>query len=169
MSDAFKQILITPTVKHRGGNVMVWGSFNDTQVGNLTIIDERLTAAKYIELLNENLFQSIEKFRVDRTYVFQHDNDPKHTTKIVNKFIDENGTSVLPWPPQSMDLNPTEHLWDELERQIPKTQRYTKSKFITAIESKWNEITADTLKKLINSMPRRLLEVIKVKGYQTSY
>ena len=59
-----------------------------------------------------------------------------------------------------------EHQWDELERQIPKNQRYEKSKFITAMKSKWNEVTADTLKKLINSMPRRLL---KPKGYQTSY
>ena len=58
---------------------MMWGCFDDTQVGNLTIIDGRLTAAKYIELLNENLFQSIEKFGVNRAYVFQHDNDPKHS------------------------------------------------------------------------------------------
>ena len=67
---------------------MIWGCFNDTQVGNLTIIDGKLTAAKYIELLNENLFQSIEKFGVDRAYVFQYDNDSKHTAKIVNKFFE---------------------------------------------------------------------------------
>ena len=40
---------------------------------------------------------------------------------------------------------------------------------IIAIKSKWNDFTADTLKKLINSMPRRLLEIIKAKGYQTSH
>ena len=45
--DTFKQTLITPTVKHGGGNIMIWGCFNDTEVGNLTIIDGRLTAAKY--------------------------------------------------------------------------------------------------------------------------
>ena len=49
---------MTPTVKHGSGNMMTWGCFNDTQVGNLTIVDGRLTAAKYIEALNENLFQS---------------------------------------------------------------------------------------------------------------
>ena len=71
---------MTPTVKHGSGNMMTWGCFNDTQVGNLTIIDGRLTAAIYIEL-NENLFQSTEKFGVDRAYVFQHDNDPATHSK----------------------------------------------------------------------------------------
>ena len=53
--------LSNTTVKHSGGNITTWGCFNDTQVGNLTTIDGRLTAAKYIELLNENLFQSKSK------------------------------------------------------------------------------------------------------------
>ena len=75
---------------------------------------------------------------------------------------------MLPWPPQSPDLNSIEHLRNELERQIPRNQRYTKLDFNTAIKSKWNEITANTLKTLINSMPRRLLEV-EAKSYILSY
>ena len=49
------------------------------------------------------------------------------------------------------------------------SDKFQKIKDIQNRKSKWNEITADTLKKLIDSMPRRLLEVIKAKSYQTFY
>ncbi|CAK9810849.1 Transposable element Tc1 transposase [Anthophora quadrimaculata] len=167
--EAFKQNVITSTVKHGGGSIMLWGCFNNENVGKLTIIDGILTAAKYIDILKENLFPSIQKFGPDTEYIFQHDNDPKHTAKIVKKFIDKNNISLLSWPLQSPDLNPIEHLWDELDRKIPKSDRYTKPKLIAALKKAWDEVQSKTLKKLIHSMPNRLLEVIKAKGYQTAY
>ena len=41
------------------------------------------------------------------------DNDPKHTSKVVAKWLKDNKVKVLEWP--SPDLNPTEHLWAELK------------------------------------------------------
>ena len=148
---------------------MVWGCFNNENLGKLTFIDGVLTAAKYINILEENLFPSIEKFRLNNKFIFQHDNDPKHTAKIVQNFIGEKNISLLSWPPQSPDLNPIEHLWEELKRQIPKSERYSKTKFMAALQKSWDNIKPSILKKLIRSMPNRLQEVIKAKGYQTSY
>ncbi len=39
-----------------------------------------------------------------RGWVFQHDNDPKHTTKATKEWLKKKHIKVLEWPSQSPDL-----------------------------------------------------------------
>lgn len=51
---------IQKTVKHGGGNILVWGCFSWAGVGNLAKIDGIMTADVYIDIINENLEVFVE-------------------------------------------------------------------------------------------------------------
>ncbi|KAI3377902.1 hypothetical protein L3Q82_009033 [Scortum barcoo] len=68
-----------PTVKHGGGNIMLWGCFSAKEPGRLIRVKERMNGAMYREILSENLLPSARALKMKCGWVFQHDNDPKHT------------------------------------------------------------------------------------------
>ncbi|CDR18374.1 unnamed protein product [Oncorhynchus mykiss] len=71
-----------PTVKHGGGNIILWGCFSAKGTGRLHRIEGRMDAAMYREILANNLIPSVRALKMGRGWVFQHDNDPKHTGQL---------------------------------------------------------------------------------------
>lgn len=167
--EAFKTKNLLPTVKHGGGSVMVWGCLSSSGVGNLVFIDGIMDQYGYLNILRNNLKQSAEKLGLGCRYVFQQDNDPKHTAKRVKEWLIHNVPKQLKTPPQSPDLNPIEHLWDELGRRVKNHNTRTKEELKTALQTEWNTINNQVTKKLVMSMRNRLLEIVKAKGGPTSY
>ncbi|KAI4904029.1 hypothetical protein NFI96_024776 [Prochilodus magdalenae] len=76
-----------PTVEHWGGGIMLWGCVSAHGTGRLHCIKERRTGAMYCEILGNNLLPSVRALKMGRGWVFQHDNDPKHTARITKEWL----------------------------------------------------------------------------------
>ena len=50
--------------------------------------------------------------------IFQQDNVPKHTSKLVNEWFWANGFKVVMWPAPSFELNPIEHLMEYVNKCV---------------------------------------------------
>ena len=90
----------------------------------------------------------------------QHHNDPKHRDHIVTKWLDEKGVERLKWSSFSPDLNPMEHIWDEVERRMRKEKAKNEFELKQALLKTWYKIGNDVTKKLVHSVPNRLHQVI---------
>lgn len=160
---------LVPTVKHGGGSIMVWGCMSAAGVGKLHFIEGVMDHRMYIRILKENLSASAEKLGLKGKYIFQQDNDPKHTAENTRLWLLYNTPQQLKTPPQSPDMNPIEHLWKILDDAIRKRRISNKNELKQALKEEWDKIPSIVTINLISSMPHRLQAVIDAKGNPTKY
>lgn len=156
------------TVKHGGGSVIVWGCFSWYGVGPIHRIEGIMNAQMYKDIM-KNVMLPYATEEMPLIWKFQHDNDPKHTAKIIRTFFQEESMTVLEWPPQSPDLNPIENLWEIVDKKINRSNATNLTELWNQIKIAWYSITSDECKSLVDSMCGRCAEVIKNNGYPTKY
>jgi DDE superfamily endonuclease/Transposase len=158
---------VRPTVKHEH-SIMVWGCFSYAGLGNVYHIQDILTAARYVRILSGQMRPSADRL-IGPNYIFQQDNDPKHTAKVTKKYFETKNIQVLEWPSMSPDLNPIENLWHELKKLIHEEKITSKHDILAVLKRCWEMIPKDYLENLVQSMPRRIDMVIANKRLWTDY
>ncbi|KAM7407138.1 hypothetical protein PAMA_003055 [Pampus argenteus] len=160
---------ITPTVKHGGENIQVWGCFAYSGVGHLHRIDYSLTKEEYHSILERHVIPS-GLHLCGEGFILQQDNDPKHISKLCKNYlktkVDQRVLTVMDFPLQSPDLNPIEHLWGHLKTEKAKHSVTSREALWNIIKSCWDNVCHQVLHKLVESMPARVHAVIKAKGGQ---
>jgi transposase len=164
--------LVKETKKFGGGSLMMWGCMLWEGVGYACKIDGKMDGELYTKILQDELQDSLAHYGKDPSSItFQQDNDPKHKSKIATNWFEDHGFKVLPWPAQSPDLNPIEHLWDHLKRKLGEYERVPGGilELWERVQVEWEKIEPEVCQNLIESMPRRVAAVVKANGGHTKY
>jgi hypothetical protein len=77
---------------------MLWWCFAAGGTGALHKIDGIMRTKNDVDKLKQHLKTSVRKLKLCRKWVFQMDKDPRHTSKVVAKWLKDNKVKILEWP-----------------------------------------------------------------------
>ena len=97
------------------------------------------------------------------------DNDPKHTSKVVAKWLKDNKVKVLEWPSQSPDLKPIAHLWAGLKNCVRARKPTSLIQLHQPCQEEWAKIHPTYCGKLVEGYQKRFTQVKQFKGNATKY
>ena len=107
-----------------------------------------LNQDQYRKILNDEMLPSAQNLFGSNSYIFQQDNDPKHTAKLTRKWFGDNGVTTLDWPAQSPDVNPIENLWSQLDRNLKLRAPKHENELFEVLQKGWNDLSTSYVEGL---------------------
>ena len=143
---------------------MFLGCICNEGVGTLTDVEGNITSAKYIDILDNNLWPVVAKYE-NNQLIFQDVNAPVNQSVQTTLWKYSNDVDFLDWPSQSPDLNIIENIWKVTKIQLQRKQHtiHSKGDLIRAFTRIWYSFSSVYILNLYRNLPRRLRHVIKAK------
>ncbi len=141
---------------------MLWGCFSAKGTGQL----HRIKGTGPCTVRARSL-KPARALKMGRGWLFQHDNDPKHTAKATKEWLKKKYIKVLEWPSQSPDLNPIENLWRELKVRVAKRQPRNLNDLERICKEEWDKIPPEMCANLVANYKKHLTSVIANKAFAT--
>ncbi|KAJ5975663.1 hypothetical protein N7481_009370 [Penicillium waksmanii] len=113
------------------------------------------TTKSYLKALEEGFIEHYEPGTI-----FQQDNAKIHRSYVAQRWFERHGINVMEWPPRSPDLNPIEPVWRMLKHW---------KLFRECISEAWDALDQNKIDSIIRSMPQRISETRKARGYYTRF
>ncbi|KAG3115315.1 hypothetical protein PI126_g24695 [Phytophthora idaei] len=153
-----------------GGSAMVWAAFSSRGKSPLVVLSGRQNSEDYVYTVCEYLLP-FAHLNYGTDYIYQQDNASIHVSKHTTEFFAEQQVEVLDWSSKSPDLNPIENLWPIMSRSVYNNGKQVDSvpQLVAALHEAWESIPIALLVSLIESMPRRCVEVVDRRGNKTHY
>ena len=129
--------------------------------GRIIVVQGNLNAQGYIDQILRP--EAVPFLQRHGPAILMHDNARPHVARITQQFVNQNGVHVLPWPALSPDMNPIEHIWDELGRRVRSRAGINNLNDLrNALIQEWNNIPHDVIHRYVRSMRRRINACIAI-------
>uniref|UniRef100_A0A914E1U2 Transposase n=1 Tax=Acrobeloides nanus TaxID=290746 RepID=A0A914E1U2_9BILA len=140
---------------------MIWAGICATGKTPLVFVDPgvKINRHVYMDMLAEHCFPWAEQHFGNDWWCFQQDGCPGHKAYETQDFLRANCPDFIKvdthwrnadgeWPPSSPDLNPLDYaVWSILEEK-----------------ASWDEISVETLRKIVDDFPKRLKACVEAEG-----
>ena len=103
---------------------------------------------------------------------FQHDGDSKYTAKKTQDWLKLHVPRFVTkdeWPANSPDINLIENVWKQMDDNVKARHATTLNGLKRIIKDEWKKFSLENIKKLYNSYPRRLKQIIEREGGMSDY
>lgn len=167
----FAECAIVEHDRFGGPSVMVWAGISVGGHTDLYVFQQGPINAR---IYRDDIILPIVRAyagAVGPDFLLMDDNAPVHRARLVQECLDTEGIGGLDWPACSPDLNPIEHLWDQLGRAVRRRQQppTNAQQLRDALTEEWQRLDQAAMDRLIGSMPRRCRACIEARGGHTSY
>lgn len=154
-----------------GGGVTVWGGISMTGKTELVVLrGESMNGERYRDLcIRDIVVPHAQNFGDD--FILVDDNARPHRARIVTDFLRHHNIERMDWPPLSPDMNPIEHVWSRMKMKLKEREGRLENldDLMHAVQEEWDAIPQEFLRNLVESMPRRVLALIRARGGPTKY
>ncbi|KAL7304198.1 hypothetical protein TKK_0003394 [Trichogramma kaykai] len=150
-----------------------WAWCNGFGAGSLVEIDRTLDRFGYIRILEDVLLRDVEEqYPAGEVVYIIEDNSGVHRSRLVNEWYAAHPRlQRIGHPSKSPDLNWIENVWAEMVRLRVGHGRLTRLELSAKVWAAWFELhnKPELFRKLAESMPQRLQEVVESNGSYTHY
>ncbi|GFV72144.1 transposable element Tc3 transposase [Trichonephila clavipes] len=156
---------------YRGGGILVWAGISLGGHTDLHVFHGRtVTGLRYRDEILDPYGRPYAA-AIGNDFILMDDNARPHRAGIVEEYLENHGLERMEWPARSPDLNPIEHDWDYLGREVaalnppPKSLHELKQGLLCV----WSSLPIPVSDNLINSMGNRCRQCIQVRGGHIPY
>jgi transposase len=161
-------------VKRHPKKINVWGGIGSYFKTRLYFFEENLNAKLYQKILKKEI-PPVERAPDCPTsardkWILIQDNDPKHRAKSTIELLDEIAPDRMQdFPALSPDFNIIEDIWSQMDGKIKHYNITSINQLKSRLKKAWKEITWQTVRTSVNSIPNRLESCIEKQGARTEY
>ncbi|GFU24348.1 transposable element Tcb2 transposase [Trichonephila clavipes] len=156
---------------YRGGGILVWAGISLGGHTDLHVFHGgTVTGLRYRDEILDPYVRPYAA-AIGNDFILMDDNARPHRARIVEEYLEDHGLERMEWSARSPDLNPIEHLWDYLGREVaalnppPRSLHELKQGLLCV----WSSLPIPVSDNLINSMGNRCRQCIQVRDGHIPY